>query len=134
MKIPRAHSILYLDKITHKLYSFFGILGKIAERNNNYSDSLECLEFRKLALGWNKVEYNNRAEISFRTGINQILPLNPDMLLVYGGSSMREFIKKAAVYILQKNEMAKIDNRMFNEIRIASKKSKKLSKILSTVE
>ena len=134
MKIPRAHSILYLDKITHKLYSFFGILGKIAERNNNYSDSLECLEFRKLALGWNKVEYNNRAEISFRTGINQILPLNPDMLLIYGGSSMREFIKKAAIYILQKNEMAKIDNRMFNEIRIASKKSKKLSKILSTVE
>ena len=134
MKIPRAHSILYLDKMTHKLYSFFGILGKIAERNNNFTDSLECLEFRKLALGWQKVEYNNRAEISFRTGINQILPLNPDMLLVYGGSSMREFIKKAAVYILQKNEMVKIDNRMFNEIRKASKKSKKLSKILSTVE
>ena len=134
MKIPRAHSILYLDKITHKLYSFFGMLGKIAEKNNNYSDALECLEFRKLALGWNKVEYNNRAEISFRTGINQILPLNEDMLLVYGGSSMREFIKKAAVYILAKNEMVKIDNRMFNEIRKASKKSKKLSKILSTVE
>ena len=134
MKIPRAHCILYLDKITHKLYAFFGILGKIAERNNNYSDALECLEFRKLALGWNKIEYNNRAEISFRTGINQILPLNPEMLLVYGGSSMREFIKKAAVYVLPKNEMVKIDNRMFNEIREASKKSKKLSKILSTVE
>ena len=134
MKIPRAHSILYLDKMTHKLYSFFGMLGKIAEKNNNYSDALECLEFRKLALGWHKVEYNNRAEISFRTGINQILPLNPEMLLVYGGSSMREFIKKAAVYILAKNEMVKIDNRMFNEIRIASKKSKKLSKILSNVE
>ena len=134
MKIPRAHCILYLDKITHKLFAFFGILGKIAERNNNFSDALECLEFRKLALGWYKVEYNNRAEISFRTGINQILPLNPEMLLVYGGSSMREFIKKAAVYVLPKNEMAKIDNKMFNEIRIASKKSKKLSKILSTVE
>ena len=37
MKVPRAHCILYLDKMTHKLYSFFGILGKIAERNNNYS-------------------------------------------------------------------------------------------------
>ena len=134
MKIPRAHCILYLDKITHKLYAFFGILGKIAEKNNNFSDALECLEFRKLALGWHKVEYNNRAEISFRTGINQILPLNSEMLLVYGGSSMREFIKKAAVFILPKNEMVKIDNRMFNEIREASKKSKKLSKILSTVD
>jgi hypothetical protein len=134
MKIPRAHCILYLDKITHRLYAFFGMLGKIAERNNNYSDAIECLEFRKLALGWNKIEYNNRAEISFRTGINQILPLNPEMLLVYGGSSMREFIKKAAVFVLPRHEMVKIDNRMFNEIREASKKSKKLSKILSTVD
>ena len=134
MKIPRAHCILYLDKMSHKLYAFFGILGKISEKNNNYSDALECLEFRKLALGWHKVEYNNRAEISFRTGINQILPLNPEMLLVYGGSSMREFIKKAAIFVLPRQEMVKIDNRMFNEIREASKKSKKLSKILSTVE
>jgi hypothetical protein len=134
MKIPRANSIVYLDKITHKLYSFFGILGKIAEKNNNYSDVIECLQFRKLALGWQKLEYNNRTDISFRTGINQMLPLNPEMILVYGGSSMREFIKQSAVFILHKNEMAKIDNRMFNEIRKASKKSRRLSIILSTVE
>ena len=134
LKIPRAHCILYLDKITHILYAFFGILGKIAEKNNNFSDALECLEFRKLALGWQRVDYNNRADISFRTGINQMLPLNPEMILVYGGSSMREFVKKSAVYILPKQEMAKIDNRMFNEIREASKKSKKLSKILSSSE
>ena len=99
---------------------------------------MECLEFRKLALGWCKVDYNNRAEISFRTGINQrinqILPLNPEMLLVYGGSSMREFIKKAAIFVLPRIEMIKIDNRTFNEIREASKKSKRLSKILSTVD
>ena len=56
------------------------------------------------------------------------------MLLVYGGSSMREFIKKAAVFNIPKLEMLKIDNRTFNEIREASKKSKKLSKILSTVD
>ena len=134
LKIPRANCILYLDKITHRLFSFFGILGKIAERNNNFSDALECLEFKKLALGWSKVDYNNRAEISFRTGINQILPLNPEMLLVYGGSSMREFIKKAAVFVLPRLEMIKIDNRTFNEIREVSKKSKRLSKILSTVD
>ena len=134
LHIPRANCILYLDKLTHRLYAFFGILGKIAERNNNFSDALECLEFRKLALGWCKVEYNNRAEISFRTGINQILPLNPEMLLVYGGSSMREFIKKAAVFVLARLEMIKIDNRTFNEIREISKKSKKLSKILSTID
>ena len=134
LKIPRAHPVLYLDKITHILYAFFGILGKISEKNNNFCDALECLEFKKLALGWQRVEFNNRTDISFRTGINQILPLNPEMLLVYGGSCMREFVKKAAVYVLPKQEMVKIDNRMFNEIREASKKSKKLSKILAATD
>ena len=134
MIIPRANCILYLDKITHILYAFFGILGKIAEKNNNFSDALECLEFKKLALGWQRVDYNNRADISFRTGINQMLPLNPEMILVYGGSSMREFVKKSAVYVLPRQEMVRIDNRMFNEIREASKKSKKLSKILSSTD
>ena len=134
LKIPRAHCILYLDRVLHRLYSFFGIIGKISEKNNNYSDAIEMLEFRKLALGWKKLDYNNRADISFRTGINQILPLNPEMILVYGGTSIREFIKKAAVFVLAKQEMVKIDNRMFNIIREASKNSKKLSKILCNID
>ena len=45
---------------------------------------------------------------------------------------MREFIKQSAVYVLPKKEMVKIDNKMFNEIREASKKSTRLSKILSS--
>ena len=134
LKIPRAFCTLYLDKITHIMYAFFGILGKISEKNNNFSDALECLEFRKIALGWSKVDYNNRSEISFRNGINQLLPLNPEMLLFYGGSSMRDFIKRSAVYILPKQEFVKIDNRMFNEIREMSNHSKKLSKILSSTD
>ena len=134
MNTPRANCILYLDKITHIFYAFFGILGKIAERNNNFTDILECLEFRKLALGWNKIEYNNKAQMNFRTGINQIYPLSPEIILVYGGTNIREFIKKAAVYLLSKQEMSKIDNKIFNEIREASKTSKKLYKILNSTD
>ena len=130
LKIPRACCTLYLDKIYHTMYAFFGILGKISKKNNNFCETLECLEFRKLALGWNKIEYNNRSETSFRNGINQILPLNSEMLLVYGGNTGRDLMKKSAVYILNKQEMVKIDNRMFDEIRKLSKKSKRLSKIL----
>ena len=134
MNTPRANCILYLDKLTHILYAFFGILGKIAEKNNNYTDVLECLEFRKLALGWTKIEYNNKAEMNFRYGINQIYSLSPEILLVYGGTNMRDFAKRAAVYLLQKQEMLKIDNKIFNEIREASKKSRKLSKILNSTD
>ena len=132
MKTPRANSILYLDKITHIFYAFFGILGKIAEKNNNYTDVLECLEFKKLALGWNKIEYNNKAEMNFRNGLNQIYPLNTDILLIYRGSTMRDFIKRAAIYLISKQEIIKIDNKIFNDIREASKKSKKLYKILNS--
>ena len=130
LKIPRACCTLYLDKIYHTMYAFFGILGKISKKNNNFCETLECLEFRKLALGWNKIEYNNRSETSFRNGINQILPLNSEMLLVYGGNTGRDLIKKSALYILPKQEMVTIDNKMFEEIRKLSKKSKRLSKIL----
>ena len=131
MKIPRAHCGIYLDKMNHAIYSFFGIIGNITEKNN-YTDVLECLELRKLALGWYKIDYNNKAEMNFKSGFNKILPLTPEMVLIYGATNMRDFAKKSAVYLIQKQEMIKIDNKIFNEIREASKKSKRLSKVLNS--
>ena len=130
MKVPRAHCGIYLDKMNHAIYSFFGVVGNITDKNN-YTDVLECLELRKLALGWYKVDYNNKAEMNFKSGINKILPLTPEMVLVYGATNMRDFAKKSAVYLIPKQEMIKIDNRIFNEIREASKKSRRLSKVLT---
>jgi len=131
MKIPRAHCGIYLDKMNHAIYSFFGVVGNITDKNN-YTDVLECLELRKIALGWYKIDYNNKAEMNFKSGINKILPLTPDMVLIYGASNMRDFAKKSAVYLISKQEMIKIDNKIFNQIREASKKYKKLSKVLNT--
>ena len=131
MKLPRAHCGIYLDKMNHAIYSFFGVVGNITDKNN-YTDVLECLELRKLALGWYKIDYNNKAEMNFKSGINKILPLTPEMVLVYGATNMRDFAKKSAVYVIPKQEMIKIDNKIFNEIREASKKSKRLSKVLNS--
>ena len=131
MKIPRAHCGIYLDKMNHAIYSFFGVIGNITDKNN-YTDVLECLELRKLALGWYKIDYNNKAEMNFKSGINKILPLTPEMVLIYGATNMRDFAKKSAVYLIPKQEIIKIDNKIFNEIREASKKSKKLSKVLTS--
>ena len=131
MKIPRAHCGIYLDKMNHAIYSFFGVIGNITDKNN-YTDVLECLELRKLALGWYKIDYNNKAEMNFKSGINKILPLTPEMVLIYGATNMRDFAKKSAVYLIPKQEIIKIDNKIFNEIREAYKKSKKLSKVLTS--
>ena len=131
MNVPRAHCNLYLDKFTHAVYTFFGVIGDITEKNN-YTDVIEVLELKRLALGWSIIEYNNKAEMDFKSGYNKILPISPEMILIYGATNMRDFVKKAAVYILPKFEIVKIDNNIFKEIKENSKYSRKLSKILSS--
>jgi N-acetylneuraminic acid mutarotase len=131
LNIPRAHCNLYLDKFTHAVYVFFGVIGDITEKHN-YTDVIEVLELKRLALGWCKIDYNNKAEMDFKSGYNKILGISDEMILIYGATNMRDFVKKAAVYIMPKFEIVKIDNRIFREIKETSKHSKQLSKILST--
>ena len=131
MNVPRAHCNLYLDKFAHAIYTFFGVIGDITEKHN-YTDVIEVLELKRLALGWSKIDYNNKAEMDFKSGYNKIEPLSPEMILIYGATNMRDLIKKAAVYIIPKFEIVKIDNRIFKEIKENSQNSKKLSKILSS--
>jgi hypothetical protein len=129
LNFPRAICSLYLDKFTHVIYSFFGITGNITEKNN-FTDVIECLQLKRLSLGWCKIEYNNKAEMDFKSGYNNIIPITPEMLLIYGAQNMRDFVKKAAVYLIPKFEIVKIDNRIYAEIKETSKYSRKLSKIL----
>ena len=70
--------------------------------------------------------------MDFKSGYNKILPLNREMILIYGATNMRDFVKKAAVYLVQKFEIVKIDNQIFREIKETSKTEKKLARILST--
>ena len=131
LNVPRALTNLYLDKYNHALYTIFGVTGNITLKNN-YTDIIEVLELKRLSLGWNKIEYENKAEMDFKSGFNKIIPLNRDMILIYGATNMRDFIKKAAVYLIPKFEIVKIDNGIFKEIKEASKTEKKLTRILSS--
>lgn len=70
--------------------------------------------------------------MDFKSGYNKILPISDEMILIYGAKNMRDFVKKAAVYLLPKYEIVKIDNRIFREIKETAKYSRKLSKILSS--
>ena len=133
LNFPRAHSCIYLDRFNNNLYSLFGIVGSISEKNNNYTDIIECLELKKMALGWGKVNYNNKTEMDFKTCLCRIFPINYDMVLVYGASSVRENKKKSAIFVINKQEMVKINSNMFNEIRDKAKHSKELSKIIQSL-
>ena len=131
LNVPRALTNLYLDKYNHALYTIFGVIGNITLKNN-YTDVIEVLELKRLSLGWNKIDYENKAEMDFKSGYNKIIPLNREMILIYGATNMRDFIKKAAVYLIHKFEIVKIDNGIFKEIKEASKTEKKLTRILSS--
>ena len=131
LNIPRAVCNLYLDKFNHALYTFFGVVGNFSQKKN-FTDVIEVLELKRLSLGWNKIDYENKAEMDFKSGYNKILPLNREMILIYGATNMRDFVKKAAVYLMPKYEIVKIDNKIFREIKETSKSDKKLERILST--
>lgn len=131
LKYPRANPNIYLDKMTHMLYTFFGIVGNMSTAST-FSDIIECLELRKADLGWGKVEYKNKSEMDFKFGFCRIFPLDPDRLVIYGASGVRDSRKKGAIFLLNKNEIVKVDNKMMNEMKLQAKKSKKLTKIIST--
>ena len=131
LNIPRSFCNLYLDKFTHALYTFFGLVGNLTQKKN-FTDVIEVLELKRLSLGWNIIDYENKAEMDFKSGHNKILPLNREMILIYGATNMRDFVKKAAVYLVPKFEIVKIDNKIFKEIKETSKTDKRLEKILSS--
>ena len=108
-----------MNKFSHVIYVFFGVIGNIIEKHN-YTDVIEVLEFKILAFGWSKIDYNNKVEMDFKSGYNKILSICPEMILIYGVTNMRDFVKKAAVYIIPKFEIVKIDNNIFNETCIRS--------------
>ena len=132
LNYPRAHSCIYLDRINNILYSLFGIVGAISEKNINYTDIIECLELKKMALGWGKVNYNNKTEMDFKNCLCRIFPINYDMVLVYGANGARENKKRSAIFAVNKQEMIKISSNMFNEIRDKAKNSKELRKIIQS--
>ena len=132
LNYARANCCIYLDRMTNMIYTCFGIIGNMSNIKM-YSDVMECIELKRTNLGWMKVNYNNKAEMDFRNGYCRIFPLDNEKILIYGASGIRESKKKGAIYIINKQEIVKIDNKLFNEIKIQAKKSLKLNKIISSI-
>ena len=132
MNYPRANPSVYLDKFTNRIYCFFGMIGDMISNTNLYSDIVEVLDVRRAELlGWERVEYKNRADLDFKYNLCYLFPLEEDKVLIYGASGVRESAKKAAIYSLSKKEFIKLDKKMLSDIRTKAKKSTMLTKIIS---
>ena len=131
LNFPRANPSVYLDKFTNRIYCFFGMLGEIVSSSSLYSNVVEVLDVKRAGLGWERVEYKNRADLDFKYNLCNLFPLEEDKLLIYGASGVREFAKKAAIYSLSKREFIKVDKKVMADIRTQAKKSTTLTKIIS---
>ena len=60
----KANCSIYYEQNNDKIYTFFGISGKITENNNNL-DVIEYLDFKEIPLVWKKVKYIIIDKISY---------------------------------------------------------------------
>lgn len=127
---PRANSYFYFDKPRGMFYVMFGIDGSIM--NNLYHDSIEYLDLTDIKQGWLKLNYYNKANINLKCYLN-VLPLNNELMLIYGGITARNSTKTVCVLNLSKAEISKVDGKLLETLRNESKKNKRLSAIVSTI-
>ena len=130
MNVPRANVFFQFDKPRGMIYTLFGMEGKLLE--NKFSDVIECLDLTKLNEGWGRMDYYNGAEIKLKTFLN-LFPLSNSLILAYGGESGRNKKRQACVINLAKGEIGKIDKQFADQLKMESKKSVKLSTIVSSL-
>jgi hypothetical protein len=129
LNVPRANISIYFDKNHSLIYSLFGMKGEITK--TELSDAIEVLDLNDIKAGWIKVEYNNKSEMDLKQFFCEAFPLTNDKILIYGGNINRNYHRAFAVFLLDKFEIAKVDKKMMEEIRVQARKSEKLSKILT---
>ena len=128
MNVPRANPSFFFDKPRGIMYSMFGIEGSLM--GEKYSDVIEFLDLSQARKGWVILDYKNKSEIDLKNYMN-IYPLNGDLILLYGGITFRNTTKSVCIMNLVKNEINKIDPKLLEQLRIESKKSRRLSSIVS---
>jgi hypothetical protein len=132
LNYPRANISIFFDRDENFVYSLFGLKGDIYQKNN-YSDIIEVLDLKDMSKGWLNLQYNNKSDLDYKMNYCKIFHLSRDRLLIYGANNSRNALRQFAVFILSKGEMIKVDKKILEEIRAQSRKSARLSKIVSTV-
>lgn len=128
--IPRAIPIFYFDHPRGIFYLLFGVEGLYTE--SKYSDIIEFLDLQNVREGWNILDYSNKSEVDLKS-LQNIYPINNDLILLYGGIEFRGLNKSVCVLNLAKSEINKIDQRLLETLRIQAKKNSKLSAIMSAI-
>jgi hypothetical protein len=79
--------------------------------------------------GWTRLDYSNNAQIDLKNYLN-IIEINNDYTLIYGGRSMRDSMRAICILNKDKKIVTRVDKKMMEIIREETKYSRKLSKFV----
>jgi len=130
LNVPRCNPLFFFDEPRGNMYVLFGIEGNFI--NSNYIDSMEILDLTNIKQGWEKINYQNKANMDLKCYLN-IYKLNEELFLIYGGMEGRVSKRNVCLYNTVKNEVTKIGKELMEQIRKEAKNSRKLSSIITTI-
>lgn len=101
----RSNANVIFNNVTSDIYVLFGMVN-----NNRNSDIIEVLELKDINGGWIKIDYYKNAQFDFTMNYCKVLQFSKDKLLIYGGNDSRVTKKMYALYLLERNEIVKIND------------------------
>ena len=102
---PRVNANVVYNCITSDIYVLFGQI-----ENNRNTDVVELLELKDVTSGWIKVDYYKNAQFDMTVNYCKVVQFSKDKLLIYGGNETRVEKKLYAMYLLDRNEIIRINN------------------------
>jgi hypothetical protein len=128
----RCDISIYFDQYNNEVYAMFGLLNITNVKNN--SEIIEILELKDISSGWMKLDYYKESGCDLKNTHVKVVPFTRNKLLIYGGNKPRFNNKIFAIFMIDKNEMIKVDKRMLEEIKIEEKKIKDINKIINNLD
>jgi hypothetical protein len=128
----RCDISIYFDQYNNEVYAMFGLLNITNVKNN--SEIIEILELKDISSGWIKLDYYKESGCDLKNTHVKVVPFTRNKLLIYGGNKPRFNNKIFAIFMIDKNEMIKVDKRMLEEIKIEEKKIKDINKIINNLD
>ena len=111
----RANANVIFNNVTSDIYVLFGMI-----EDNRNSDVIEVLELKDIKGGWIKIDYYKNAQFDFTVNYCKVIQFSKDKLLIYGGNDSRVTKKMYGLYLLERNEIVKInDEKDLEEIKRA---------------
>ncbi|MCQ2816847.1 MAG: hypothetical protein MJ252_06240 [archaeon] len=101
----RYNTNIVYNSFAGEIYVLFGMLD-----NGRNTDSIELLELKDIKGGWIKIDYAKTALFDLQVNLCKVVQFNSEKLLIYGANDYRNEKKKFGLYLLDKNEIVKVED------------------------